>query len=1831
MAPPDVDLCWALPHPPGPTVHSARCFRRLGSIVLFALLLAARSRATTTLFFVSQDGTTLFATTGTSVSTVANGSSSLPFHPDPLLGNTMSATIAGSIMYFTASDTTGATSALWAYDGVHATQITSASNYVNTNQDDNNPANPGTVATFNGDVVFSQTSVSNNDSGGYDLATFAIYNPSSRTISQPSVPNGGADPQDFVVLGSTLYFEAYDTTAQQEAIYSYDGTTVLEQYNSSTRAATGPLIAYNGHLYYGSGSSSLVELTPSASELGATSSTVTTTDTDNPTLSATSVIVANNLLYFLGPANGGVWSINTSNSSTQVFASIGAQDFTPAAYNGELYFISYAVSGTNLVPNLYTTTGTSPSELSANFYASNFVVSGSTLYFENTNSGANLGTINGTTIGSLAVPGGVQGVPIISAPFAYTSYTAGTVSSPPTLTAGATATFAGGGSPVTLDSSLVVAAGTSSNLVSATIAIGSPVTGDTLNFTNQNGITGSYDSATGTLTLSGTASVGAYQTALESVTYSFNPSNGDPTGGGSHTSRTLSWAASDGTLTSSAVTSTLDVTHTAPTVTAGATVSYQEGDAAVVLDSALTAADVDSGGNLTGATVTISDFHSGDTLSFTNQSGIAGSYDAADGVLSLSGTATVADYQAALRSIAFSTDSASFAARTIEWSVADGVDGSAATTSTVDIEIAPVVTAGATATFTGGGSAVVPDAALAITAGSDSNLAEATVAITGFVAGDRLNFVNQNGITGSYDTTNGVLTLTGTATVADYQAALESVTYSFTPSNGDPTLGGADMTRTIDWTVNDGTASSNTAVSTLHVSHAAPTVTAGGTAVFVVDGSPVSLDGTITLSDADSGGTLAGATIMIGAGFLAGDTLNFTNQNGITGSYNGTTGVLTLAGTASIANYQSALDSITYSSAASNPTSSGSDSSRTIDWTVTDGVDSSSSAASTVDFDIAPNVTAGATANFTGGGSAVPLDGALSIAAGSSSTLAGATISITAGWRAGDTLDFTNQNGISGSYDSATGVLTLTGTASVAHYEAALESITYGFTPADDDPTAGNTDDSRTVTWTVTDGTASSPGVTSTVALAHAAPVANAGATATFVFGGTPAALDASLTVADADSGGALVGATITLSSGFLAGDTLNFTSQNGITGSYNGATGVLTLSGAASIADYQAALESITFSSSAADPTAGGTDMTRTAEWIVNDGTSASTAVTSAVSIAPDILSVTAPAGGNYGQNQTLSFTVTFSDPVVVTGAPTLGVTVGTATRTAAYASGSGTNTLVFTYTIQAGDTGAVAVVSPVLLNGGTILAAGDGAAAALAFTPPSTSSLRVLLAPTLAWVRPAPLIFGTTLSPAQLDATANVPGTFAYTYPIGTEFTVGQYAVNATFTPSDPTTYLSGTVGTLITVVPATPVITWAVPAPIPAGAALTGSQLDAVANVAGTFTYSPAAGSVLAAGTQTLTATFTPADRVDYSGATASVAVSVVPFAPPPTQTTTGGPVTLPSTIGGVPATYTVVSGPATINGTTLTPTGTPGVVTVQVTLQPAGGGPSSTTTFTLDVQAPASAVNVSALGTVPPNQSLILGFYVSGAGQKTVLLRGVGPTLGTFGVPDPLEQPVMMLFSSNGTLLVTNDGWGGSSQLASLFATVGAFSLPAGSGDCAATATLSSGAYTLIVAGAAGTSGAALAELYDTTPSPLLASQQIVNVSARGVVSPATPLTVGFVIAGTQPEQILIRGDGPALAAFGVAGVLATPRLSIFNSGGALIAQNAGWGTQVTAPGSAYTPASAAAVAAAAAQAGAFPLATDSADAAVLVTLPPGQYTAQVAGGSGAALAEVYTAP
>ncbi len=148
----------------------------------------------------------------------------------------------------------------------------------------------------------------------------------------------------------------------------------------------------------------------------------------------------------------------------------------------------------------------------------------------------------------------------------------------------------------------------------------------------------------------------------------------------------------------------------------------------------------------------------------------------------------------------------------------------------------------------------------------------------------------------------------------------------------------------------------------------------------------------------------------------------------------------------------------------------------------------------------------------------------------------------------------------------------------------------------------------------------------------------------------------------------------------------------------------------------------------------------------------------------------------------------------------------------------------------------------------------------------------------PLITWAAPAAIAYGTALSPTQLDATANVPGTFLYSPASGAVLGAGSQTLSVTFTPTDTTDYSNFTANVSLTVNKATPAITWAAPAAIAYGTALSSTQLDATSNDPGTFVYSPPSGTVLGAGSQTLSVTFTPTDTTDYSSLSASVTLTV-----------------------------------------------------------------------------------------------------------------------------------------------------------------------------------------------------------------------------------------------------------------------------------------------------------------------------------------------------------------
>ncbi len=255
------------------------------------------------------------------------------------------------------------------------------------------------------------------------------------------------------------------------------------------------------------------------------------------------------------------------------------------------------------------------------------------------------------------------------------------------------------------------------------------------------------------------------------------------------------------------------------------------------------------------------------------------------------------------------------------------------------------------------------------------------------------------------------------------------------------------------------------------------------------------------------------------------------------------------------------------------------------------------------------------------------------------------------------------------------------------------------------------------------------------------------------------------------------------------------------------------------------------------------------------------------------------------------------------------------------------------------------------------------------------------------------------------------------------------------------------------------------------------------------------------------------------------------------------------------------------------------------------------------------------------------SLIMGFVVGGAGSPSLLLRGIGPALGAFGVTGAVADPTLTVTTLAGAAVATNDDWGlfaNPAQLSAAVGEAGAFPLPAGSRDAALVANLGAGAYTALVGGKDGAAGQALIEAYAAAAAT--GEARLINLSARTRAGTgAEALIAGFVVSGSEPKRLLIRGVGPTLASFGVTGALADPQLALFRQGAATaLLGNDNWSATTAA----------AELAAAAARAGSFALPAGSRDAALLAVLPPGAYTVQVSGvgaATGVALLEIYDAP
>jgi hypothetical protein len=273
------------------------------------------------------------------------------------------------------------------------------------------------------------------------------------------------------------------------------------------------------------------------------------------------------------------------------------------------------------------------------------------------------------------------------------------------------------------------------------------------------------------------------------------------------------------------------------------------------------------------------------------------------------------------------------------------------------------------------------------------------------------------------------------------------------------------------------------------------------------------------------------------------------------------------------------------------------------------------------------------------------------------------------------------------------------------------------------------------------------------------------------------------------------------------------------------------------------------------------------------------------------------------------------------------------------------------------------------------------------------------------------------------------------------------------------------------------------------------------------------------------------------------------------------------------------------------------------------------------------------NLSVLASASSTQTLTVGFAIGGGtnGSKPILIRAAGPALAGFGLGGTLADPVLTLHSGS-AVLDFNDDWGtpASAQPGIAAATAAAFAFPfstSASLDAALYETnLVAGGYSAVVTGKSAANGLALAEVYDAATGAFdVNAPRLTNLSCLTTVGPSGILTAGFVVGGSTAKTVMIRGIGPALTGFGLAGVIADPLLALHSAASGVdqvLAANTGWGGTAD-------------IVATAKNVSAFALpTTSSADSVLLLTLAPGSYSAQVMSASGAgglAMIEVYEVP
>jgi hypothetical protein len=301
----------------------------------------------------------------------------------------------------------------------------------------------------------------------------------------------------------------------------------------------------------------------------------------------------------------------------------------------------------------------------------------------------------------------------------------------------------------------------------------------------------------------------------------------------------------------------------------------------------------------------------------------------------------------------------------------------------------------------------------------------------------------------------------------------------------------------------------------------------------------------------------------------------------------------------------------------------------------------------------------------------------------------------------------------------------------------------------------------------------------------------------------------------------------------------------------------------------------------------------------------------------------------------------------------------------------------------------------------------------------------------------------------------------------------------------------------------------------------------------------------------------------------------------------------------------------------------PTSTPGTAptsTPDVTTAPTSTPASDSNTTTVIDTNSSRIKNISVRGYVGTGADVLIGgFVITGDKPKKVLVRALGPSLANFGVTGALENPfVYVVNTATGQQVAVNTSWETPISTESVDSIKNdPIFKPGDPKDAAMILTLDPGQYTATVADEGGKTGVALIEVNEFDQEY---STKIINISTRGYVGTGADVLIGgFVITGDKPKKVLVRALGPSLANFGVTGVLENPFVYVVNTAtGQQVAVNTSWGSPISTESvdsisnnAIFKPG-------------------DTKDAAMIITLDPGEYTATVAdegGKTGVALIEV----